>query len=66
MNISILSSEFGGLMLDLEMNNDGAIKNAYFAANGHEIPFNMWIRLNKNTKDCIMAAEEMERELEHA
>lgn len=53
-------------MLDLEMNADGTIKNAYFAANGHELPFNMWIRLNKNTKDCIMAVEEMQRELEHA
>lgn len=66
MIISIISKEFGGLMLDLEMNMDGTISNAYFAATGNELPLSMWIRLNKNTADLLEAYETMQKELEYA
>lgn len=57
--VSIISRSLGGLMVDIDINNDGQPVNAYFASSGNELPYKMWMILTNSIYDMMQAQEEI-------
>lgn len=58
--VSIIAKSLGHLMVDIELAKGEPI-NAWFAATGNELPYNMWIALTNNVHDMMRSQEEVER-----
>lgn len=57
--VSIASRSLGGLMVDVDVNNDGQPVNAYFASSGNELPYKMWMTLTNSIYDMMQVGEEI-------
>lgn len=58
--VAIIAKSLGHLMVDVEMDRKEPI-NAWFAATGNELPYNMWMRLVNSPFDMMQAQEEVEK-----
>lgn len=58
--VAIIAKSLCSLMVDVEMSGYQPI-NAYFAASGNELPYNMWISLTNSIYDMQQAQDEVER-----
>lgn len=58
--VAIIANSLGNLMVDVEMCNKEPV-NAWFAARGNELPYNMWIRLTNSVYDMQQAQDEVEK-----
>jgi len=58
--VSIIAKSLGHLMVDVEMDRKEPV-NAWFAATGNELPYNMWIRLTNSIYDMQQVQDEVER-----
>lgn len=58
--VSIIAKSLGHLMVDIYLTKGEPI-NAWFAATGNELPYNMWMRLVNSPFDMMQAQDEVEK-----
>lgn len=58
--VAIIAKSLGKLMVDISIERHEPM-NAWFAATGNELPYNMWMKLVNSSFDMMQAQEEVER-----